>query len=177
MERSLTILEAPVRLCGRVVRGFGRGSSQLGFPTANLAIRWDANDSDILSSDERAVLDFVATAPTGIYAAWARVCDGPDTGVYKVAMSVGWNPHFTDLKHKTIEAWLLHDFDDDFYDATLRLVVLAYVRDEAKFDSFDELIAEIRADGDFCDRALDTSDLTAYQRDSFFFASEDQGDQ
>lgn len=172
MERSLKILEAPVRLCGRVVHGFGRGSSQLGFPTANLAIRWDAVDNrDILSGDERAVLDFAETASTGIYAAWARVCDGPDTGVYKVAMSVGWNPQFTDLKHKTIEAWLLHDFDDDFYDATLRLIVLAYVRDEAKFDSFDQLIAEIRADGDFCDRALDTPDLVPYQRDPYFFAS------
>mmetsp|Transcript_15282 Transcript_15282/g.61443 ORF Transcript_15282/g.61443 Transcript_15282/m.61443 type:complete len:196 (-) Transcript_15282:298-885(-) len=169
--RTLEVLQTPVRLAGRVVHGFGRGSAQLGFPTANLAIRWDACDGDRahLNNEERTVLTFAETARTGIYAAWAKVCDGPDQGVYKVAMSVGWNPHFQDLKRQTIEAWLLHDFADDFYDATLKVVVVAYVRDEAKFDSLDELIAEIRADGDFCERTLDErADLNAFKDDPFF---------
>ena len=30
-------------------------------------------------------------------------------------MSVGWNPTFKDLKYKTIEPWILHDFEEDFY--------------------------------------------------------------
>ena len=101
--------------------------------------------------------------------ALSQVCDGPDRGVYKCAMSVGWNPQFDDLKEKTIEAWLLHDFDDEFYDSTLRLVILASVRPQAKFDSFDELIAEIRADGVFCSEALDHPDLQSCRDDPFFF--------
>ena len=44
---------------------------------------------------------------------------GDDSGVYKVAMSVGWNPTFTDVKRKTLEAWLLHSFDKDFYERLL----------------------------------------------------------
>mmetsp|Transcript_3493 Transcript_3493/g.4902 ORF Transcript_3493/g.4902 Transcript_3493/m.4902 type:complete len:200 (+) Transcript_3493:62-661(+) len=179
ITRNLEKLDKPVYLIGRVIHGFGRGSSQLGFPTANLAIRWDAKDTDLsaLTEEEREILRFAESAPTGIYAAWARVCDGPDDAVHKVAMSVGWNPTFTDVKQKTIECWLLHEFDQDFYDATLKVIVVAYVRDEAKFNSLDELIAEIRADGDFCSAALSLDgvvtegedSLAKYQMDAFFF--------
>ncbi|KAJ8598185.1 hypothetical protein CTAYLR_007385 [Chrysophaeum taylorii] len=135
-----------------------------------MEIQWGA-DREQLTAAERTVLEFAETTPCGIYAAWARVCDGPDQEVYKVAMSVGWNPTFEGsdaLKEKTIEAWLLHDFANDFYDATIRIIVLAYVRDEAKFESLDELIAEIRADGDYCARALDAPTLARYKLDPFF---------
>lgn len=153
--RSLTALETPIKLCGRVVHGFGRGSAKLGFPTANLGINWEGTAEDIADADERAVRTFVDENRTGIYAAWAQVADGSDRGVYKVAMSVGWNPHFGDLERKTIEAWLLHDFDADFYDKRLKVVVVGFVRPELKFGSLEELIREISADGDFCRDALD----------------------
>lgn len=136
----------------------------LGFPTANLKIRWDAEDEGAgkgraaLADEERAVLDFASDAETGIYAAFACVEDGEDRGVYKVAMSVGWNPTFTDLKRKTIEAWILHDYAADFYGRTLRLLVLARVRPELKFGSLDELTDAIREDGAFCSAALAPSD-------------------
>lgn len=78
--RSLSLLEPPAKLAGRVVRGFGRGSSQLGFPTANMEIRWDVTNTLRGSLDHvaRNVLAFAEKTPCGIYAAWARVCDGPD---------------------------------------------------------------------------------------------------
>ena len=63
---------------GTVVHGFGRGSKQLGFPTANLN-----------SIDAKA---FASDYPTGIYAGWAKVSGGPDSRVYPAAISVGWNP-------------------------------------------------------------------------------------
>ena len=28
-------------------------------------------------------------------------------------MSMGWNPTFDDVKAKTVEPWILHDFDED----------------------------------------------------------------
>ena len=70
-------VEGPI-LRGTVVKGFGRGSKTLGFPTANL-------ESEQISS-------FVNKSPTGIYAGWARVLNGPDSGTYPAAISVGWNP-------------------------------------------------------------------------------------
>lgn len=174
MERSLKLLESPARLGGQVVHGFGRGSSQLGFPTANLEIRWDATGEERTKLDPlaRDVLDFAEKTPCGIYAAWGRVCDGPDQGVYKVAMSVGWNPHFEGedaVKNKTIEAWILHDYDDTFYGAHMRLVVLGHVRDEAKFNSLEQLIDEIGKDGKFCESEL--SQYREYIEDPFFSSS------
>ena len=166
-QRALQALQPPAKLAGTVVHGFGRGSAQLGFPTANLAINW-AEQLDTLTDEERDVRRFVDENRTGIYAAWAQVASGADRGVYKVAMSVGWNPHFGDLERKTIEAWLLHDFEADFYDQRLKLVVVGYVRPELKFDSFDELIREIRADGDFCGAALDGH--AAWPADAHFAA-------
>lgn len=49
---------------------------------------------------------------TGIYCGWASV--GSDSAVYKMVMSVGWNPFYKNEK-KTAEPWLLHTFPEDFY--------------------------------------------------------------
>ena len=151
VARTLRRLGTPEALTGAVVHGFGRGSAQLGFPTANLEIDW--TDGAKTPAAQR-IRNFVDANDTGIYAAWAQVADGPDSGVYKAAVSVGWNPHFGDLERKTVEAWLLRDFAADFYGRTLRLMVVGYVRPELKFDSLDGLVAAIRADGDFCEREL-----------------------
>lgn len=150
-----------------VVRGFGRGSRDLGFPTANLKISWDALASPrALGPEERAVLEF-AESDTGIYCALATVEDGPDKGVYKVAMSLGWNPTFKDVKAKVIEPWILHKFEENFYGCHLRLLVLGYIRPEVAFESVDELIKEIQADGDFCAAALDSPSLAHFRDDIF----------
>ena len=74
-----TIPMHPVlRLAGTVVKGFGRGSRQLGIPTANL--------------DPASLHGALAEAVTGIYAGWASV--GSSSEVYKMAMSIGFNPVF-----------------------------------------------------------------------------------
>eukprot|EP00929_Paragymnodinium_shiwhaense_P026290 TRINITY_DN15669_c0_g1_i1.p1 TRINITY_DN15669_c0_g1~~TRINITY_DN15669_c0_g1_i1.p1 ORF type:complete len:220 (-),score=57.15 TRINITY_DN15669_c0_g1_i1:97-666(-) len=179
-ERVRKVIEpAPRRLKAKVVHGFGRGSKLLGFPTANMEIRWDKEeDINSLDAEQREVLDFARTCETGIYYVWAQVADGKDRGVYKAAMSVGWNPTFTDVKAKTMEPWILHDFPEDFYDCELRLVVCGFVRPEVKFDVFDELIAAIREDGEFCGKALDEeaaclSARSAAVADGFFVAESD----
>ena len=89
---------APIRLAATVVKGFGRGSKELGIPTANLA-----------ADEVRAAL---ARVEAGIYYGWALLRGRP----YKACVSVGWNPTFDDVKEKTVEPHLLHDFGgDDFY--------------------------------------------------------------
>merc|ERR1712072_1116234 len=133
------------------------------------------NESDKLVQEERDILDFARTCEAGIYYAWAQVVNGPDKGVYKTAMSVGWNPTFTDVKAKTIEPWILHDYAEDFYDCELRLVICGFVRKELKFENFDDLIIAIREDGDFCRDALDDAACAALSRD-FFFAPTESGD-
>mmetsp|Transcript_36721 Transcript_36721/g.55418 ORF Transcript_36721/g.55418 Transcript_36721/m.55418 type:complete len:244 (-) Transcript_36721:51-782(-) len=167
MNRRIEALDPPRKLRAKVVHGFGRGSKVLGFPTANMEVKWDKQDSpEALTADEKNILDFARECRTGIYYAWAQVVDGQDQGVYKVAMSIGWNPTFTDVKAKTIEPWILHDFKEDFYDCELRVLVCGFVRPEVKFDHFPHLITAIREDGDFCRTALDS--VLDLKEDSFF---------
>lgn len=175
LQRSLTALSPPVLLRSKVIHGFGRGSKLLGFPTANMEIKWEPAATEMetaveLSADEAAVRRFIDGCNTGIYAALACVEDGPDAGVYKAAVSVGWNPTFTDVKAKTIEPWILHEFEDDFYECHLKLMVLGYIRPELKFTTLDALIAEIKADGEFTETELDKTAYAGCTDDPFFQA-------
>ncbi|MCL7048333.1 hypothetical protein MKW94_007225 [Papaver nudicaule] len=130
---------------GPVIKGYGRGSKVLGIPTANLSTEgW----SDILSYH-----------PSGVYFGWAGLSN---RGVYKMVMSIGWNPYFNNTE-KTIEPWLLHDFDEDFYGEELRLAIVGYIRPEANFSSLESLIAKIHEDGKISAEALDLPTYATYK--------------
>lgn len=64
----------PILLSGPVVHGFGRGSKQLGIPTANLPVE--------------ALGEQLRDVPAGVYCGWASV--GASDRVYKMVMSIGW---------------------------------------------------------------------------------------
>jgi FAD synthase len=67
-------LASPLLFRGPVVKGFGRGSKELGVPTANL-------DVDALGAA-------AAECEPGVYFGWASVGDSAD--VHKMVMSIGW---------------------------------------------------------------------------------------
>mmetsp|Transcript_119908 Transcript_119908/g.334530 ORF Transcript_119908/g.334530 Transcript_119908/m.334530 type:complete len:210 (-) Transcript_119908:55-684(-) len=167
--RKRDTLKPMPKLRAKVVHGFGRGSKVLGFPTANMEVRWDKEqEPEALQPQEREILDFAKSCRPGIYYAWAQVATGPDRGVYKAAMSVGWNPTFSDVKAKTIEPWILHDYTEDFYDCELRLIICGFARPEIKFDKFEDLIMAIKEDGVFCGEALDVPPCADAACDRFF---------
>jgi riboflavin kinase/FMN adenylyltransferase len=121
------LLGRPFEVEGPVVRGAGRGRG-LGFPTANVAVEGELRPA------------------LGIYAARARVLDGPLAGkTFVAALSVGRNTTFTPANDVSVEAYLL-DFDDDLYDRRLRIEVGVRLRDEQKFDSIAALVAQIERD-------------------------------
>ncbi|EAY78833.1 hypothetical protein OsI_33938 [Oryza sativa Indica Group] len=132
---------------GPVIKGFGRGSKVLGIPTANLPAE---NFSDVLSEHT-----------SGVYFGWAGLST---RGIFKMVMSIGWNPYF-DNTEKTIEPWLLHDFGEDFYGEELRLVIVGYIRPEANFPSLESLIERIHEDARISDKALNLP-LYAKYKDS-----------
>ncbi|KAJ6412608.1 hypothetical protein OIU84_005621 [Salix udensis] len=138
---------------GPVVKGFGRGSKVLGIPTANLSTK---GYSALLSEH-----------PSGVYFGWARLST---QGVYKMVMSIGWNPYFNNTE-KTIEPWLLHEFDGDFYGEELRLVIVGYIRPEANFTSLESLIAKIHEDRRIAERALDIPLYLKYKDDPYLKGS------
>ncbi|KAG7964131.1 hypothetical protein I3843_09G153400 [Carya illinoinensis] len=139
----------PWYIGGPVIKGYGRGSKVLGIPTANLSTE---GYSALLSEH-----------PSGVYFGWAGLST---RGVFKMVMSIGWNPYF-DNTEKTIEPWLLHDFAEDFYGEELHLVVIGYIRPEANFPSLEGLIAKIHEDRRIAETALDLPPYSAYWEDPY----------
>ena len=109
------------------MRGAGRGRN-LGFPTANLHLA-----------------EPLAVPAHGIYASFATVAPEGESEVYRSVTSIGVRPTFGDANARTIETYLL-DFDADLYERTLRLHLVAKLRDELKFTSVEALIAQMEQD-------------------------------
>lgn len=141
---------------GEVVRGFGRGSKELGIPTANFP------DS---------VVDHLpADICTGIYYGWACVGNGD---VHRMVMSIGWNPYYKNTK-KSMETHIIHRFKEDFYGEILSIVIVGYIRPEKSFDSLDSLIAAIHSDIEEAKRRLDLPEHYKLKEDIFFRTTVDQ---
>jgi len=123
------LLGRPHEVRGVVVEGDRRGR-ELGFPTANVALTPDT----CLPAD-------------GIYAGRFRGADG----VWRpAAISLGRRPTFyDDQEHSLLEAYLL-DFDGDLYGQEVAVQFVEHLRGEQRFDSVDDLVAQMHRD---CDRA------------------------
>ncbi|XP_006009162.1 riboflavin kinase [Latimeria chalumnae] len=137
---------------GEVVKGFGRGSKELGIPTANFP--------------DSVVDNLPPDLSTGIYFGWACVGNGD---VLKMVMSIGWNPYYKNTK-KSMETHVIHTFKEDFYGEILSVVVLGYIRPERSFDSLESLIAAIQNDIEEAKKRLDLPEHRKLQHDNFFTA-------
>jgi riboflavin kinase / FMN adenylyltransferase len=119
VEQAARFLGAPFQLRGTVVHGDQRGRT-LGFPTANI------------------VPDAQLVCPGfGIYAA---LVDGAPA-----AVSIGVRPTFGEGLGVLVEAFLI-DAEVDLYGRELRLDFLARLRGERRFDSVEELVAQMQRD-------------------------------
>jgi riboflavin kinase / FMN adenylyltransferase len=119
VDQAAEFLGGPFLFEGEVVPGDKRGR-ELGMPTANLI------------PDDASV-----TPGHGVYAGWANA--------HPAAVNVGVRPTFETGRGLLVEAHLL-DFDDDLYGQTLRIAFLERLRGEKRFDSVDELVAQMRRD-------------------------------
>ncbi len=143
----------PIFVEGRVVKGFGRGSKELGIPTANFETA--VVKSAVASND----LD------NGIYMGWAKLNN--DGLVHKMVVSVGWNPYYKNVE-KSVETHIMREFESDFYDAWLRIAIVDYIRPEKNFDSLADLIAAIKGDIAQADAQLKRPELEALKTSEFF---------
>ena len=127
VDGARELLGARPLLRGHVVHGDRRGH-ELGFPTANLSFAYAP-----------------ALPALGIYLGRVSV---PERGVgpgHPALVSVGVRPTFHDDGRILVEAYLL-DWDGDLYGATLDVELEARLREERRFDSVEELVAQMRAD-------------------------------
>ncbi|XP_023027113.1 riboflavin kinase [Leptinotarsa decemlineata] len=135
---------------GEVIKGFGRGSKELGCPTANFPM-------DV-------VHNLPADLDTGVYFGFASVDRGE---VHKMVMSIGWNPFYKN-DVKSMETHILNTYDEDFYGKELRVAMLGFLRQERNFKSLDELIGAIQGDIRQAREKLDEPDFIKYKTHPFF---------
>ncbi len=125
------VLGRPHEIAGTVVPGDRRGRT-IGFPTANVAT------DDTLPAN-------------GVYAARAVL---PDGRTFPAAVNVGARPTFENARPQTEAHLILPGAGPEWrpvdglpeYGWAIRLRLIAFVRDQARFASLDGLVAQIRRD-------------------------------
>jgi FAD synthase len=110
---------------GQVEKGDQRGR-ELGFPTANIALR----DQDGQVGD-------------GVWAGWAELADGP---LIAAAVSVGRRPTYYGADgYRLVEAHLL-DFSGDLYGKELTVWLGHHLREQKAYPSSEALIVALNKD-------------------------------
>ncbi len=85
-----------LRATGTVIRGFGRGSKELGIPTGFSLYFFYY----ILANLSDNVIEALPNSMhSGVYAGFAQIENGP---VIKMVMSLGWNPFYKNIKRSMV---------------------------------------------------------------------------
>ena len=109
---------------GTVVGGYQVGR-KIGFPTANLRVDFP----------------YKLIPSIGVYAVRVQVAGQQ----WKGMLSIGYRPTINNGNDLSIEVHIL-DFQGDIYNQKMRLEFIEFLRPEVKFDSVDELIAQMHKD-------------------------------
>jgi riboflavin kinase / FMN adenylyltransferase len=123
VEIATQLLGRPHQITGKVTTGAGRGRT-IGIPTANLE-----------------VVEELAAPARGVYAAYAII----ESQRIPAVVNIGVRPTFDGQAKQTIEAHLL-DFTGNLYDLDVSLDFVSRLRSEQKFDSVNDLVAQIHHD-------------------------------
>lgn len=146
----MTLLKLPLFIEGEVIKGFGRGSKDLGCPTANYSLE--------------VVKSLPKELKAGVYYGWAKVDCGP---VHEMVTNVGWCPFYQN-EHMSVETHIMHKFKSDFYGSYLKIALAGYLREEKNFTSLDELIDAIQKDIKNAHQNLQSADALTIKNHSFF---------
>ena len=124
VERAMEYLGHP-HILTQTVRHGRRIGHTIGIPTVNLVPP-----------------PHVLVPGNGVYTARVCLADGSS---YAAVTNVGTRPTVNNGNDLTVESWML-DFDGDLYGQTIRVEFYQHLRDEIRFDSLDELKAQIESD-------------------------------
>ena len=128
-----------------VKKNFGRGKS-LGFPTANF--------------------DLTEDVESGLYLGWVEIYPSthPPFGGFRSGQKlaglifVGANETFGETEKK-VEVYIL-DFEEDLYGCEISVEIIKKTRDVIKFNSPDDLIAQMEKDEEEARRFFNLSSRT-----------------
>ncbi|CAI6331961.1 unnamed protein product [Periconia digitata] len=187
----------PLKLRGPVIKGFGRGSKELGIPTANIPLSGLSvgGNSDLESG---IYYGYAALDHSSIPALTSNDAVPSATDDTSVPVDGSRNFAVKDLEEeqqggeeegkgrtvyptvlsigynpyykntqRSIEIHLLHSFERDFYGATLSLVILGYVRPEYDYVSKEALVEDIREDIRVAQRSLEREAYKGFAGDEW----------
>lgn len=136
VEKATHLLTYPYQLKGHIVSGYKVGRT-LGFPTANIQV------------DE----PFKVIPGIGVYAVWVDV----EGGCYKGMLYIGDRPTLNNGSDISLEVNIL-DFSGDIYNDEIVVSFVRYVRGDIKFDSLDELKAQLEQDRQIVNELLTSTE-------------------
>ncbi|KAH8601213.1 hypothetical protein B0O99DRAFT_681245 [Bisporella sp. PMI_857] len=169
----------PLRMNGQVVSGFGRGSKELGIPTANIPVDG---------------VPWIDNIPSGVYFGFAGLLlpaghpalshppsSAPSPPVAKVSenwrtfpmvMSIGYNPFYKNAV-RSAEVHVLHDFEKDFYGSEMAISILGYIRPELDYVSLEALVEDIKTDIEVARRSLERENWRKGGEDGYLWGESD----
>ena len=115
-------------ISGRVIKGKGIGK-QMNFPTANIEI---PRKNKVIPKN-------------GVYCIRTEIEGEPFTGM----MNIGLRPTYNG-DSRTVEAHIFSGDEIDLYDTELNVELISRIRDERKFESPEELVAQLVRDKELC---------------------------
>jgi riboflavin kinase/FMN adenylyltransferase len=133
MQRATALLGRPYSMSGKVVRGEKLGR-ELGYPTANVDLR--RRRSPVM----------------GIFAVRVRGLGGAGDAPIDGVASVGTRPTFDGTK-PLLEVHLF-EFDQDIYGEVIHVDFVARLRGQKRYESVDDLVAQMHVDADNARAAL-----------------------
>lgn len=146
VKSAMQVLSRPYRLMGKTVSGRGKGT-ELGFPTANI----DSVDQVIPAE--------------GVYAGFVSIAEDREHLVkadqkLKAAFSIGRAKTFLTDHPLLIEAHLLGECPEDLSDKFISMDFIEKIRNQRRFESEKELIAQISKDCVKVNQILDNVRIT-----------------
>ncbi|KAK3717370.1 riboflavin kinase [Vermiconidia calcicola] len=183
----------PLRLNGKVVKGFGRGSNELGIPTANIPISGlsvggheDVESGVYYGWAGLSLSKATHQNPPGtkskyklmneqIHDSLMTTLSGNDStgegtqdkgSVYPMVLSIGYNPYYKNTV-RSVEVHIMHGFEVEFYGSHMNLIILGFIRPEYDYVSKESLIDDIKTDIDVAGRSLARDAYASFKNDSY----------
>lgn len=158
-----------------IICGFGRGSAELGIPTANVPtdqLPKAINDLELgvyFGFAKLQAVDHEEETVTRNNGADVLVNYGRrlskqsgDLDPLPVVLSVGKNPFYGN-NFKTVELHIIHEFRGSFYGARVKFSILGHIRPELNYTTKEALIDDIQTDISTALEALDLENFKAYR--------------
>ncbi|OGM46284.1 riboflavin kinase [Aspergillus bombycis] len=149
----------PIKLSGPVIKGFGRGSKELGIPTANIP---PDGLSDYPDLQVGVYYGVVALDPSRFTS---------EATILPAVLSIGYNPFYKNTT-RSVEIHIMPPLSSpsptangeagqvkfnklpDFYGTKLNLLILGYIRPEYDYVSLEALVEDIRIDCEVARQSL-----------------------